>query len=120
METPGMPETSRPAAHDDESGDQSTGEESPQQQRARRLAALSALAAAPRTSAASSGESGQPMPGSVLAVRRPRWRRARVGLAVVVLLGVAATAVWKLHPLTTPTSAVSRPSVPVQMLPNAD
>jgi hypothetical protein len=114
-----MPETPQPASHDGEREDQPVGADSPQQQRARRLAALSALAAAPGASASSSGASGQPMPGSVLATRQPRWRRARVMLAVVVLLGVAAAAVWKLHPFTS-TSTVSRPSVPVQMLPNAD
>src|SRR5579859_5320749 len=119
METPGMPETSRPAAHDGENGDQPSGEDSPQQQRARRMAALSALAAAPAAGASSSGESSQLSPVAT-AVRRPRWQRMRVGLAVVVLLGVAAAAVWKFHPFATPTSTVSRPSGPVQMLPNAD
>ena len=83
------------------------------------MAALSALAAAPAADAGSSGESGQ-LPPVATTVRRTRGRWARVGLAVVVLLGVAAAAVWKLHPLTAPTSAVSRPALPVQMLPNAD
>jgi hypothetical protein len=83
------------------------------------MAALSALAATPAAGASSSEESSQ-LPPVATTARRPRWRRARVGLAVVVLLGVAAAVVWKLHPLTTPAGASSRPSVPVQMLPNAD
>src|SRR5690348_9617901 len=119
METPEMP---RPAAHDGNeeppAGVSAGGEDSPQQQRAQRLAALSALAAAPPATS-SGGESSQ-LPPVATAVRRPRWQRMRVGLAVVVLLGVAAAAIWKLHPLTTPTGAVSPPQGPVQMLPNAD
>src|SRR5690242_11002977 len=118
METP---ETPRPAAHDGNeeppAGVSAGGEDSLQQQRARRLAALSALAAAP-PAASSGGESSQ-LPPVATAVRRPRWQRMRVGLAVVVVLGVVAAAVWKFHPLATPTSAVSRSSGPVQMLPNA-
>ena len=93
-------------------------EESAQQ---RRLAALSALAAS------GGGELGQlahaaalPDPDLVPAAHRSRWWRMRVALAVMMLLGVAAAVVWKLHPLSTSSSAVSRASLPVQLLPNAD
>src|SRR5690349_14104014 len=119
METPEMPETPRPATHDGESRDQPRGEERTQEQRARRMAALSALTAAPAAGAGSSEESSR-LPLVATAVRRTRWWWARVGLAAVVLLGVAAAAIWKLHPFTSPTGAVSRPALPVQMLPNAD